>query len=114
MFSEHLYICLSVLALLIAVHAHDRQGWWLVTGLCAGLAVSTRTIGWMLVLGILIHLLLSRKYSRLAGYLVGTLMGVLPLYFFKAGLPETPSYLNVFLEPESSVNPGFLKRSWDL
>lgn len=94
LYSEFLYIFLSMSALVLAFFERDWK-WnanWLVIGLIVGLSVATRTAGWSLAAGFLVHLVLNRKLPPALAFIAGLGMSILVIPFLMVGLP--PSSVN--------------------
>jgi hypothetical protein len=98
LFSEHLFILLTISALVLATSNREWRGLWLVIGVIAALAVATRSAGWALLAGMLVHLVLGRQFLPLSWFAAGSIAGLLGISFLKAGLPPSLSYLDILSE----------------
>jgi hypothetical protein len=89
LYSEFLYILLSTTALALAFWESEwkRNVKWLVIGIIVGLTVATRTAGWSLVAGFLVHLVLNRRLAPIVVFAIGFGASILITPFLMVGLP---------------------------
>ena len=110
LYSEFLFILLSVSALLFA---HSLKDWkwssnWLLIGIIVGLAVATRSAGWSLAAAFLVHLGFARKFTSIAAFVVGLSISVLVIPFLMVGLPSSGNYLELLSGNLSNIGWNFI------
>ena len=108
--SEHLYILLTTLTLLLVARSQRSETLfnWLLIGFLTGLCVATRTAGWMMVLAALSSLIGQRQFTRLRFYVPGLIAGLLVTVYLRAGLPTRPGYLSIYLQEIRETGPIYL------
>ncbi len=112
LFSEHLFIFLSTVALALAC---TRRAWpqlWLVIGILVGLAIATRSPGWALAAGMFAHLVFHRRISFILLFLFGLAIGLITIPYFAAGLPVARSYMDGIRETLEGINLAYLKQQF--
>ena len=84
LYSEFLFIFLSTTALLLTLKGRkwESNSKWAVIGIIVGLAVATRTAGWPLVAGFVLHLILCRRLLPVVAFSLGLGAGILVIPFF--------------------------------
>lgn len=97
LFSEHLFILLTTLALALASVKRDSILLWLAVGIITGLSVATRSAGWALGPALLASLVLQRRFVPALFFVFGLAMGGSTIPFFTVGLPPVRSYFSEFL-----------------
>lgn len=108
LFSEHLYLLLTTLALALAALRREWAPLWLVIGIVVGLAIATRTTGWALAGAVTLHLLVSRQWLMLGFFAAGGAAGWLTIPWLMVGLPDAPGYLDQFTELPYEFGVAFL------
>lgn len=100
LFSEFLFILLTTSALAVAF-AGGEWKWsskWVVIGIIVGLSVATRTAGWSLVAGFLVHLVLSRDFKPMVVFIVSFGVAILVIPFLRVGLPPpSVNYMDMLI-----------------
>ena len=90
LYSEFLFIFLSTSALAMTVVEREWK-WnskWLAIGVIVGLSVATRTAGWSLVVGLILHLIFNRRLLPVVAFIIGLAIGLLTIPFLTVGLPS--------------------------
>ncbi len=110
LYSEFLFTFLSTsaLALTFLLNEWKWNSRWLVIGLIVGLSVATRTAGWALVAGFLVHLVLNRSLLPAVTFTIGLGAGILIIPFLMVGLPPSESYVDQLIENMGSLGWGFV------
>ena len=110
LYSEILFTFLSItaLALTFLVKEWKWNSRWLVIGLIVGLSVATRTAGWALVAGFLVHLVLNRSLPPAVTFTVGLGAGILIIPFLMVGLPSSGGYVDLLIENVGSLGWEFV------
>lgn len=114
LYSEFLFILLTTIAFMLAVQGREWK-WnskWAVIGIIVGLSVATRTAGWPLVAGFLLHLILSRRLQPVVAFSLGLGAGLIVIPFFMVGLPATSGYTDQLLENMDNLGWDFLVRQF--
>ncbi len=110
LYSEFLYILLSTTAFALSFSGREWR-WntkWLVIGMIIGLSVATRTAGWSLVAGFLVHLFLNRKLPRAVAFTIGLGGSILIIPFLMVGLPPSGGYVDRLMENMGNLSWDFL------
>ena len=111
LFSEFLFSFLFMITLALAC---SRQDWkwnskWVVIGIIIGLSVATRSAGWALVAGVLLHLVFNRKLLPMAAFIAGLAVGILAIPFLMVGLPPPAvNYMDQLLGNLGNLGWDFL------
>lgn len=108
LFSEHLFILLTTLALALASFRSGKVTIWLGIGVIVGLSVATRSAGWPLAGGMLIFLAFNQKFKLIYGFVIGLVAGLLLIPFLKAGFPHVKSYTGALIDSLKIFNWEFL------
>lgn len=95
--SEHLFILLTTLTLLLSRCNMKSPYLWLLLGTLSALCVATRSSGWMLIPAFLIPMMANREALRAAFFIPGVIAGLLVIVYLRAGLPHSPGYLAIFM-----------------
>lgn len=111
LFSEFLFTFLATSALVL-VFFGKKWKWnanWVLIGLLVGLSVATRSAGWALVAGFLLHLVFNRKLHPAVAFFIGMSAGILFIPFLKAGLPPPAvNYMDQLNQGIDNLDLGFL------
>lgn len=106
--SEPVFLLLSTWALILASGQCISVKKWFLIGVVAGLAAATRSLGWALVIALLIHLLQTNQRSMLRGYLPGVIISTAYFMIFSASLPHWFGYSVNFEQFFSNLSFGAL------
>ena len=113
LYSEFLFTFLSTTALTFAFMQIEWKwnGKWLAIGFIVGLSVATRSAGWALVAGFLIHLVLGRRLNPVLAFAVGLGASLLIIPFLMVGLPPpNVNYMDQLINNIDNLGWGFLVR----
>ena len=111
LFSESLFILLTTSSLIIAFVGGEWK-WnsrWVIIGVLVALSVATRSAGWSLVAGFLVHLVLNRKLRPAILFITGLSAGILVIPFLRVGLPPPAvNYMDMLIENMDNLGWDFL------
>jgi len=100
LFSEYLFIFLTTSSLAIACVAREWK-WnskWVIIGVIVALSVATRTAGWSLAAGFLVHLVFNRKLQPALVFAVSLGTSILIIPFLRVGLPPpSVNYMDMLI-----------------
>lgn len=106
--SEHLFIFLTCLVLLLCrIKMHSTYQWMMI-GTVAGLCVATRTPGWILLLAFSVYFFIERDIRQLLYFLAGLTAGLVAIVYLRAGLPYSPGYPAIYMSKFESTGPAYL------
>ena len=110
LYSEFLFTLLSTTALALAFLRREWK-WntkWLIIGIIVGLSVATRSAGWSLVLGFLVHLVWNRRLPPAVVFILGLGASILIIPFLMVGIPPSSGYLGMLIDNMANLGWDFI------